>query len=279
MPRLRLKKRTAILLTLLMMILVITVPTVIAAPSAPVVVSGEVTNKGDYSLTFNQAIANPTGTQGQFSLTVQGKAVIVTAVETTNTVGKIKLVLATKASAGQDVAVEYVKSDNPALQIKSADGIAAESFTYGKAEQPDNPQPPVSPSGKTVIMIFNLGQNTYTINGQNTTMDVSPVVVENRTLLPIRFAADPLGAVTEWNGNENKVTVTLGTTKIELWIGSNTALINGVSTMIDPNNPDVKPLIINNRTMLPMRFVTEKLGCDVEWIPPSQINVNYPKAN
>ncbi len=270
------KNRIAILLTLLVMTVAVVAPLAMAAQSAPIVVSGEVSNKGDYSLTFDKAIANPAGTQGQFNITVDGKAVTVTAVEATNTVGKIKLVLATKASTGQTVAVEYTKSADPALQIKSTDGISVESFTLGKTEQPTDPQPPVVNS---VSMIFNLGQSTYTINGQNKTMDVSPVVVESRTLLPIRFAADPLGAVTEWNGNESKVTVTLGATKIELWIGSNTALINGVSTMIDPNNQEVKPLIINNRTMLPMRFVTEKLGCDVEWTPPTQIKVIYPKAS
>lgn len=272
------KNGLIVLLTLMLMTVAVMVPAIQAA-GAPVVVGSEVSNKGDYSITFDQAIANPAGTQGQFTLTVDGKAVRVTAVDTTNTVGKIKLTLETKATAGQAVVVQYVKSDDPALQIKSTAGVAIESFKLGQAEQPDDPQPPVPPTGNNISMIFNLGQNTYTINGQNTTMDVSPVIVENRTLLPIRFAADPLGAVTEWNGNENKVTVTLGATKIELWIGSSTALINGVSTMIDPNNPEVKPLIINNRTMLPMRFVTEKLGCDVEWVPPTQIIVNYPKAS
>jgi len=34
---------------------------------------------------------------------------------------------------------------------------------------------------------------------------------------------------------------------------------------IDPDNPKVVPEIINSRTMLPLRFVTENLGCDVQW--------------
>ncbi len=104
--------------------------------------SGEVTNKGDYSLTFDQALANPAGTQGQFTLTVDGKVVKVTGVESTNTAGKIKLVLESKAAAGQAVAVEYVKSDNPALQLKSAQGEAIEGFTYGQDDQPEPAAPP-----------------------------------------------------------------------------------------------------------------------------------------
>lgn len=95
-------------------------------------------------------------------------------------------------------------------------------------------------------------------------------------MLPIRFAADPLGAVTAWDGNVRKVTVNLGETKLELWIGKNAALLNGAAIQIDPANPEVKPLIINDRTMLPMRFVAEKLGCSVEWLPDTkQIKVDY----
>ncbi len=136
---------------------------------------------------------------------------------------------------------------------------------------------PNLPGTGAVTMLFTLDQSSYTVNGVTKIMDVCPASIKGRTMLPIRFAADPLAALTEWNGSENKVTVTLGKTKLELWIGSNMAFINGVATMIDPNNPDVKPLIINSRTMLPMRFVTEKLGCTVEWIPASQqIKVNHP---
>ncbi|MEQ8236725.1 MAG: SwmB domain-containing protein, partial [Syntrophomonadaceae bacterium] len=107
---LNLKRRTrwGALITLLLIMVVVMVPGVQAAQS-PVVVAGEITNKGDYSLTFDLAIANPAGTEGQFTVTVDGTAVKVTAVENTNTVGKIKLSLEKKASSGQVVVVEYVK--------------------------------------------------------------------------------------------------------------------------------------------------------------------------
>lgn len=134
-----------------------------------------------------------------------------------------------------------------------------------------NPQVPGN-----VDMVFTLDKSTYTVNGEIKTMDVSPVVLQGRTVLPVRFAADPLGAETEWNNIDRKVTVTLGSTKLELWIGNNTALVNGVPTPIDPENAEVKPVIMNGRTMLPMRFVTENLGCSVEWIQADrQIKVTF----
>ncbi|HRY14191.1 MAG TPA: stalk domain-containing protein [Syntrophomonadaceae bacterium] len=141
---------------------------------------------------------------------------------------------------------------------------------------PGTQQPGQIP-GNQVIMLFTLNRNTYSVNGVAKIMDVSPASIEGRTMLPVRFMADPLGAVTTWDGPERKVTVNLGATKLELWIGSSTALLNGAAIQIDPQNPTVKPLIINGRTMLPMRFVAEKLGCEVEWLPQtSQIEVTYP---
>lgn len=116
-------------------------------------------------------------------------------------------------------------------------------------------------------MEFVLDNNTYTANGEMIVMDVSPTIVESRTMLPIRYAATPLGADVGWDDATRKVTVALGATKIELWIGQSKALVNGASVAIDADNPNVKPLIINNRTMLPLRFVTETLGCDVDWDP------------
>ncbi|HRX22012.1 MAG TPA: copper amine oxidase N-terminal domain-containing protein [Syntrophomonadaceae bacterium] len=133
---------------------------------------------------------------------------------------------------------------------------------------------PVAPAAAVEIsgnqnttMVFIIDNNSYTVNGELIVMDVSPVVVEGRTMLPIRYAATPLGADIGWSDIEKKVTVSLGSTKIELWIGQSNALIDGKTISIDPENPNVMPLIINGRTMLPIRFVTENLGCDVQWDP------------
>ena len=102
-------------------------------------------------------------------------------------------------------------------------------------------------------------------------MDVAPIITGDRTLLPIRFVVEPIGGAIVWNQAEKKVTITRGDTTIELWIGNNTAKVNGVSKIIDPDNLNVKPIIINpGRTMLPLRFISETLGCNVEWNQETQ---------
>ena len=71
----------------------------------------------------------------------------------------------------------------------------------------------------------------------------------------------------------------MGTTVLELWIGNNTAKINGIDMMIDPENPNVKPVIVPpGRTMLPLRFLGESLGCEVSWIQKTQEAVLIKKA-
>ena len=131
---------------------------------------------------------------------------------------------------------------------------------------------------KTVI-VLRIGKSTFTVNGISNTLDSPPVIKNSRTLLPIRAIIESLGGTVGWDSNEKKVTVILGSTTIELWIGKNTAKVNGVNTLIDATNSKVVPEIINSRTMLPLRFVTENLGCDVQWNGTTKtITITYPKS-
>lgn len=130
--------------------------------------------------------------------------------------------------------------------------------------------------GGQVTLDFFIGQGVYNVNGVASAMDVSPIIKESRTLLPIRFVTEAIGANIQWFDAEKKVLINQGATTIELWIGKNQAGINGQSVLIDPDNASVMPLIINGRTMMPLRFIAENLGCEVEWVPEfSQIKIRY----
>jgi hypothetical protein len=117
----------------------------------------------------------------------------------------------------------------------------------------------------TITIILQIGNNSFTVNGVPNTLDSPPVIKNSRTLLPIRAIIESLGGTVYWEATEKKVTVILGSKTIELWIGKSIAKVNGTDTPIDATNPKVVPEIINSRTMLPLRFVTENLGCDVQW--------------
>jgi hypothetical protein len=118
--------------------------------------------------------------------------------------------------------------------------------------------------------LLRIGDPNFSVNGVSNTLDSPPIIKNGRTLLPIRPVIEALGGSVSWDPTEKKVTVSLGSNTIELWIGKPTANINGVSKPIDSTNSKVVPEIINGRTMLPLRFVTDNLGCDVQWDGPTQ---------
>ncbi len=133
------------------------------------------------------------------------------------------------------------------------------------------------PIGTTDIR-FVIGSSSYTVNGTAMTMDTAPLIMYGRTLLPIRYVATPLGADVGWDGAERKVTVELAGTKIEMWIDNPTARVNGGNVPIDAEDNNVKPVIVDNRTMLPIRFVSEQLKCNVGWDEIKR-EVQISKAN
>jgi len=126
-------------------------------------------------------------------------------------------------------------------------------------------------------VLFTIGESTYYVNGQRRTMDTTPIIVEARTLLPVRFAAESLGAQVSWDDRERKVTIRQNAKVVELWIGENMARVNGRAHMIDPDNPNVKPIVVApGRTMLPLRFIAESLGYQVDWDAQTrEVRVTY----
>ncbi len=123
--------------------------------------------------------------------------------------------------------------------------------------------------GKTVVKMV-IDQKGMLVNGKFVLTDVPPIIKNNRTLVPIRFVTEAVGADVEWDPATRKVTITLNGDKVELYIGKNTAYVNGIPRKIDPNNPKVVPIIIHNRTYVPIRFIMEAFGATVEWDPKTR---------
>ena len=124
---------------------------------------------------------------------------------------------------------------------------------------------------ETTTIILYVGNPMMYINGVEQEIDpgrgITPVIIPKwgRTIVPIRAIVESLGGTISWDNNERKVTINFKDVLIELQIDNPKARVNGIEKWIDPDNHDVKPTIINSRTMLPLRFVTENLGCDVQW--------------
>lgn len=114
------------------------------------------------------------------------------------------------------------------------------------------------------------GNPLMIVNGEKREIDsqtaACPIILNNRTFLPIRSIIETLGGNILWNPNEKKVTINLKNKTVDLWLGQNTARVNNEVVKLD-----VAPQIISNRTILPIRFIAENLDCSVDWNRESRV--------
>lgn len=95
--------------------------------------------------------------------------------------------------------------------------------------------------------------------------DQKPVIRSGRTLVPIRPIAESLGFDVEWNEKTRTVSINKGTNNVRLVVTQKIAKKNGQTI-----NLDVPAQIINQRTMVPVRFIAEALSYKVNWNQASQ---------
>jgi hypothetical protein len=98
------------------------------------------------------------------------------------------------------------------------------------------------------------------VEGQLVSFDVPPVIAAGRVLVPLRGVFNRLGAVVTWDPATQTVLAARGDTSIGLRIGDTEAHINGQPTLMD-----VPALLVDGRTMVPLRFISQALGSQVSW--------------
>lgn len=95
--------------------------------------------------------------------------------------------------------------------------------------------------------------------------DTPPTVVDGRTLVPVRAIFEAIGATVEWQNDTSTAIGTKGDITVSIQINNTIAYINGEARELD-----VPAQLINNRTMVPARFISEAMGCDVTWYQKTQ---------
>lgn len=98
------------------------------------------------------------------------------------------------------------------------------------------------------------------VDGNPLSSDVPPIIEDGRTLAPLRAIFEALGANVQFDPVTNTVIATKGITTISLQIGSSQAKVNDKTIRLD-----VPARIINERTLVPLRFISEALGAIVDW--------------
>lgn len=126
---------------------------------------------------------------------------------------------------------------------------AANEFTYS------------APANSVNIIRLSANDNIkVTVNGEYVTFDQSPIIENDRTLVPFRAIFEKLGAKVDWDNDTRTVTAVKDGTTITLKIGEKAININGENKELDAASQ-----IVNDRTLVPVRAISEALGCKVEW--------------
>ncbi len=98
------------------------------------------------------------------------------------------------------------------------------------------------------------------LDGNNLTFEVPPAIENGRTMVPLRAIFEAPGASVQWDDASRTVTATKSLTVITLTIGSENAYKNGEAVSLDAPG-----MIVEGRTLVPLRFVSEAFGVQVGW--------------
>lgn len=122
--------------------------------------------------------------------------------------------------------------------------------------------------------------------------DVKPFIDErDRVLVPIRFVSEALGSVVDWENETRTAVIKQDDDEIRYTVYQPMAYLNGEMMVMDTYG-----ILKDCRTMFPIRFISELLGCTANWdgktstvvitspkdavdFPEPRISVNYPESN
>lgn len=163
----------------------------------------------------------------------------------------VKLPVAADGSFDGDVEVPLVSGLN-GITLTVKDKITGKEF-----------QTSVAVIAKVTLRL-QIGNALAFLNDKEYRLDAPPYIKNARTMVPMRFIGESLGASVSWIAATKSVIYVLDTTQIQLTIGN----INAVVTQGDKKQTiklDAAPEIVKSRTFIPLRFVSENFGATVEW--------------
>ena len=122
------------------------------------------------------------------------------------------------------------------------------------------PTPAPEPTEAHAPVTPNDGRIRILLNGEELVIDVEPIIVGDRVLVPIRAIFEKLGAVVVWDDTEKNVLILKDANSIEFEIDDTAVKVNDVEKYMD-----VPAQIFSGRTLVPLRFLSEELGYGVYW--------------
>lgn len=132
-----------------------------------------------------------------------------------------------------------------------------DKFQDAAAPAPATPADPAS----MMKVWMKVGSGVLNINGQVTQMDTKPFIWSGMTYIPLRYLSEGIGAEVKWDKQAQQVTITAGNDTLVFWMNKDFMEVNGMRKSVGAK------VFVNddNRTVVPLRFITELLGWNVQW--------------
>jgi hypothetical protein len=125
------------------------------------------------------------------------------------------------------------------------------------------------------VILMKLDDPYMSVEGRQQEIDygrgTAPILQNGRTLVPIRAIIEAMGGMVGWDEATQKISLDAGGHSVQMWLNKKDLLVDGKNKTMD-----VAPVTVGARTMVPVRFAAENVGCTVEWIEPtSEIVIVY----
>ncbi|MBY9077620.1 phosphodiester glycosidase family protein [Paenibacillus sp. HN-1] len=105
-----------------------------------------------------------------------------------------------------------------------------------------------------------IGQKSLTVNGVKKVIDSAPLNQNGTTYVPIKYVLDAFGGSATWNSAAKNIMVLRGSKAMELTVNKKEFILNGKR-----QSAEVAPILLQGRTLVPLRLVSEQLGLTVKW--------------
>ncbi|KGE20400.1 stalk domain-containing protein [Paenibacillus wynnii] len=112
----------------------------------------------------------------------------------------------------------------------------------------------------TASVSMTIGQKSIMVSGTKKAIEVAPIMMNGTTYVPIKYVLDAFGGSASWDAVTKKIMILRGSKVLDLTLGKKDFLLNGMR-----KSAEVAPLLMQGRTLVPLRLVSEQLGLNVKW--------------
>ncbi|MZQ83903.1 hypothetical protein GQF01_17465 [Paenibacillus sp. 5J-6] len=166
----------------------------------------------------------------------------------------------------QQEKAKYGPEEQQALADVSASLAAITAIDMTSAPEPDDAGSAGSGSSELKVAIQPIPAENVLSSNIFIKFDAPPVIINGQAYLPIRSVSESFGAAVDWDQDSLTVTVSTEYRTITSRIRDDKAYVDG-----DPVQIDGPAYLLEGRTYVPLRFIAESLGLQVDWNAPTQI--------